>query len=78
MYFETGQAIVEQIKIGKEKAREERLEANRNMGCDECRLGADGRVDAVAAMKAADEIVKNRKPTKPAPKPAPKPPAVTA
>jgi transposase InsO family protein len=48
MYFGTGLYIEAQIAAGKEKAREDRLEENRNTPCDECKLGMEKRVAAVA------------------------------
>jgi transposase InsO family protein len=41
MYFGTGNHVAEQIEAGKQKAREERLEANRATDCDACRNRAN-------------------------------------
>jgi transposase InsO family protein len=41
MYFGTGNHIAQQIEAGKQKAREERLEANRATDCDACRNRAN-------------------------------------
>jgi transposase-like protein len=48
MYFGTGSDIEAQIAAGKAKAREDRLEENRSIRCDECRLGTEERIAAVA------------------------------
>ncbi len=48
MYFGTGQDIEAQIAAGKAKAREDRLEENRSMRCEECRLGMEEQIADVA------------------------------
>jgi transposase InsO family protein len=48
MYFGTGEGVEQQIAAGKAKAREERLEENRNIACDECRMQAEEQLTAVA------------------------------
>jgi hypothetical protein len=48
MYFGTGEEITEQIAAGKQRAREERLEENRNTPCEECKRGSEERIAAAA------------------------------
>lgn len=48
MYFGTGLRVEEQIEAGKAMARENRLEENRNVACDECRVRPEDPLTAVA------------------------------